>query len=156
MTVSMSYFILGLLIVTLIVIACAYVYNKHKRNQSLALGMLNTTMTAELQEVLKTALRGNKINAPMKFLCRSMCTFMALYDDNDEAIRRMNAHFKSVHAGMSDNQTGAKYPEIYVEMHPNMPHTLRINIGRGGMRWMQDLDNFMNFDILESGLGPTA
>ena len=80
MAIPMPYFVLGLLIVTLIVVACAGAYNKTKRNQSLAMGMLKNIMTVELKELYKTIARGNNLHAPMEHLCQHIAFYMALFD----------------------------------------------------------------------------
>lgn len=127
------------------------------KNRQIADGMLKGVITHQINELYKTAVKCNNINAPMRHLCGSLCIYLALTFDKTMAIQNANRCFESVRAGQSYKfAAGTVIPKVWIEMAPKgrLPHHIYIHIGNGGMQFMQDLNKVDNWDVLTNGLGP--
>jgi len=126
--------------------------NKKKRmkNQGIAEEMLRGIIAHQLNGLLKTARKGNNINAPMKHLCSSLCIFFALMDDEKLAVLKVNPNFRDLIKANSDPSIQAMNVWIQVRDEDFLPRHLLVRIGYGGgtPRYYQDVGKLFNWDKL--------
>jgi hypothetical protein len=126
------------------------IVSTHTRNEidaKLAADMLKGTIQHEAKALLKALQSKAKIDAPLKFLCNSVCYFKRLGGTFDA----LNEKIATISTTLASQQHPT--PRVVFSYNPDADHSALVEIGNSGRKYIFDLHRADSLDVLVLGLG---